>query len=216
MTQPGETSNPDTVSFGNARESQPERERPVVQPKPPAESGRPAEPVGGSSGPAMDLTRRALVAVALFTVIALVVAVVALVRSGDSDSSTLPAVETHELSQDQAACLRFGLVERRFDATVPVRQGRESSVLRPGLLRALDRGLAAVDAIAANYPEADYRIIDAFADVGDESAALLAGNATDVNSVSEALGHRKDTVSAARNICLEVAGFDTVDMTPAG
>lgn len=84
------------------------------------------------------------------------------------------------------------------------------------MLRALDRGLAAVDAIAANYPEADYRIIDAFADVGDESAALLAGNATDVNSVSEALGHRKDTVSAARNICLEVAGFDTVDMTPAG
>ncbi len=84
------------------------------------------------------------------------------------------------------------------------------------MLRALDSELAAVDAIAANYPEADYRIIDAFADVGDESAALLAGNATYINSVSESLGHRKEAVSAARDVCLEVAGFDTVDMTPAG
>ncbi len=127
----------------------------------------------------------------------------------------MPAVETHELTQDQAACLRFGLVERRFDFTVPVRQGGEGSVLRAGLLQALDSELAAIDAIAASYPEADYRIIDAFADVGDESAALLSGNATYLNSVSEALGYRKEAVTAARDVCLEVAGLDTVDMTPA-
>ena len=146
------------------------------------------------------------------TLIALVVAVS--IWANDPEPVALPAVETHELTQDQAACLRFGLVERRFDLTTPVRQGGGGSELREGLVRALDSELAAVDAIAAGYPEADYRIIDAFAEVGDESAALLSGSATSVNSVSEALGYRKEAVNAARDVCDEVAGFDTVDMTP--
>ncbi len=166
----------------------------------------------------MDPTRWALLAMGVITVVVLVVAVA--MWANDDYESTLLAVETHELTQDQAACLRFGLIERRFDATVPVRQGggastfRGGSTLRPGLQQALDNEITAIDAIASSYPEADYRIINAFADVGDESAALLSGNGTYINSVSEALDFRKETGGTARDVCLEVAGFDTIDMAP--
>ncbi len=210
MTQPGETSNPDTVSFGNARESQPERERPVVQPKPPAESGRPAEPVGGSSGPAMDLTRRALVAVAFFTVIALVVAVVALVRSGDSDPTSLLATETHGLTEDQAACLRFSLVESRFTATRPNRTPEYG--LSSAWSRALDAEISGLDAIATNYPAAHYRIVVAINEIADASAVVVSGNIR--QGFSDPLAERADLIASARDVCSDVASFDTERLVP--
>lgn len=213
MTQPTEPSDADEVTFGNPRRSQAAGERSVAEPVGPAEPVEPVESVGPSR-PAMNATRWALVAMGIVTATALITAVLALTSDDDAELTALPVVESHGLTEEQAACLRFALVESRFAATAPT--GTPRFGLSGRWVRALDSELAALDTIAAHYPGADYRIIGAVGDVADESAGLLSGQATATGTLSSAVDDRQEAVNRADDLCLDVADFDTVELAPAG
>ncbi len=149
-------------------------------------------------------------AMGVLTVLALAAAVAVWTSDEDSELTSLLAAETHGLTEDQAACLRFGLVESRFTATTPNRTPRFS--LRSIWSRALDAEISGLDAIAANYPAAHYRIIVAINKIADASALIVSGNIR--QGFSDPLEERADLVASARDVCSDVAHFDTERLVP--
>jgi hypothetical protein len=150
----------------------------------------------------------ALAVVAALASVLLAVAVVA--DRGSAAPTRLPAVESHRLDPDQAACLQFGLVMRRSTALrLTVALGRFQG-LDPGVVPLLDDEVEALDAIASAHPEADQRLVAAFDEVARQGAAVLAYD--DQLGYRTAVTNRSATAATARDECRDIAGFDVEEL----
>lgn len=158
----------------------------------------------------LDRDRRTIIVLIAVALAAVIVAVVGVASRDDQAAIELPAVESHGLDPDEAACFAYGLIEKRFD----VRLGQEgfdtpdpTEVLGP-----LNQEIQALDELAADHPEADYRLITAFAAVADAGTAL-----TDIDGFApfpSLVAERADAVEAAVAACDDVAGFDVNELEP--
>lgn len=154
----------------------------------------------------------ALIATGTIAVVAVALAIVGWTRGGNGDRIQLN-VESHGLDEDQASCLRFGSVESRFEATVP--QQSPDDPLSPQYRRSLAAELEGLDAVAKEYPAADYRIIRAVTAAADRTAGIIDGAGGGVyRGYSAELDDREKAVEAAGLACQETAGFDTADLAP--
>lgn len=162
-----------------------------------------------SSWTALDRDRRTIIVLIGIAVVALIVALLALTTRSDDTAIELPAVESHGLDPDQAACFAYGLIEQRFD----VRLGSDGFEQDPSEISGeLTQEIQALDNLAANHPEADYRLISVFAAVADAGTVL-----DDVDGFAQyqtAVADRADAVDAAAQECDDVAGFDVDRMEP--
>jgi len=239
MTRPGEprddsasthdhpTSVADTVSFGSGTGP----EQPVPMPDVDEPARRPGEVDAWYSEPdpeaekeqrptwwasrwqgwqTLDRDRRVVIVLVVVAVLALLVALVGMVSRDDNAAIELPAVESHGLNPDEAACFAFGLIENRFD----VRLGPEGfDTPDPTILSGpINQEILAIDDLPANHPEADYQLITAFAAVAD--AATVLSDAEGFADFRSAIADRADAVASAEDACNEVAGFDVTVLEP--
>ncbi len=162
--------------------------------------------------------RLLLGALSIVTVVALAVALAGWTSRAPAPEPavTLPAVESHGLTEDQAACFAFAQIESRADAELgnadPTKLGASSEVAGHALAGEVQR----LDELAAAFPTADYRLIAAFSDVAD-AAVIMAR----VHRYDEYLGagtDRASRITTARDACTSIAGFDTAtrQVTPTG
>lgn len=163
-----------------------------------------------ASWKSLDRDRRTIAVLLAVAVIAVLVALLGVTSRDDETAIELPAVESHGLEPDEAACFAFGLIEKRFE----VRLGPEGfDTSDPSeVTGTLTQELQALDDLAADHPEADYRLITAFAALADANTVLADsdGFADFRSSVSE----RADAVQAAADACDEVAEFDVAELEP--
>lgn len=159
----------------------------------------------------VDRDRRIIIVLAAVTVIALLAIVLGWATRDDTTAIELPAVESHGLNPDEAACFAFGLIENRFEARLESTEGideGDASELSGPVSQEVDE----IDDLAAEHPEADYRLITAFAAVADAGTVLTETDGfADMRS---AASERADAVDAAGDACDEVAGFDVADLEP--
>lgn len=126
--------------------------------------------------------------------------------SDTSRPTTLPVVETHGLTADQAACLDVALVMNRAAALdLEVRLGKYQA-LDPVAGRDLRTEIVQLDAIPRHHPEADRRLVDSMLQIADEGSAVIA--ARDVLAYRESVTGWAATNADTRRLCLEVADFD--------
>jgi hypothetical protein len=159
----------------------------------------------------VDRSRAFLAVSALVTVTALNVALVGwATRSSDIDNAVAAATqrETHGLTENQAACFAFSRAEARVAAVLgaasPVGVGPERGALR--------REVRTLDGISHAYPDADYRLIVAFHEVGNSSVKILTAGKTLLST--ELQTQRFTLLVAARDACAEIGSFDTRTSTP--
>jgi len=159
----------------------------------------------------VDRDRRIIIVLAAVTVLALLATAIGLTDRDDSAAIELPAVESHGLNPDEAACFAFGLIQNRFEARLESTEGideGDSSELSGPVSQEIDE----IDDLAAEHPEADYRLITAFAAVADAGTVLTETDGfADLRSAAD---ERVDAVAAAGDECDEVAGFDVDDLEP--
>lgn len=161
---------------------------------------------------AVDRDRRLVAVLCGVAVVALVVALVGLVTDDQQPPVELPAVESHGLDHDQAACFDYARTENRLVARVSddALDDPESGEL----IAPLNAEVDALDSIASRYPEADYQLISAFAAVADASAAILEIEA-DID-FDAALEARETALEDADRACADVGGFDVDELAPVG
>ena len=158
----------------------------------------------------LDRDRRIIVVLIAVAVIALIAAILGLANRDDSTAIELPAVESHGLNPDEAACFAFGLIENRFEVRLDP-AGFETS--DPSELSGpINQEIQAIDNLASEHPEADYRLITAFAAVAD--AGTIIADTDSLTTFRTAVSDRADAVAAASGRCDEVAGFDVADLEP--
>lgn len=139
------------------------------------------------------------------------VALITWVGRQEPPPSALPAVESHRLDEDQAACLGFGLVMRRSDALqVTLGLGRYQG-LDPDVLPPLADEVSDLDDLPAAHPGADLRLIRAFDIVADNGAAVLEYD--DQFEYRTAVTNRSGATASAGERCLEIADFDVRTLT---
>jgi hypothetical protein len=165
-----------------------------------------------AAGRRLDRSRAFATAAVLITVTALNLALVGWVtrEAGDGNAADASSSRaTHGLTEDQASCFAFSRAEARIAAVLgaisPIGIGPERAALRDEV--------AALDAIGADYPSADYRLIVAFHEVGNSSVKLLRAGPRSFYS-KELENQRYMLLVAARETCDEIAGFDTQTSTP--
>jgi hypothetical protein len=159
---------------------------------------------------ALDRERRLVVVLAVVAGLALVVAVAALATDDGAPPVELPAVESHGLDEDQAACFDFARTQSRLDALVSDLDISESD----DFLGPLSDEVEALDTLPSRYPEADYRLVAAFSAVADASATLVETD--EVFTVGGSIELRQTAVEDAVELCREVAGFDVEELEPTG
>jgi len=161
---------------------------------------------------ALDRERRLVAVLCGVAVVALVVALVGLVTDDPEPPVQLPAVESHGLDPDQAACFDYARIEDRLVARVS-----DDSLGDPDsgdLIAPLNAEVDALDSIASRYPEADYVLISAFAAVADSSAAILEIEAAfEFDAAMEA---RETALEGAAEACADVGDFDVDELAPTG
>lgn len=157
-----------------------------------------------------DRDRRVIIVLAGISAVALVATVLGLATRGSETPVQLPTVQSHGLDVHAAACFAYGRVERRLAAELGAAGLAESSedLGRVPMTEEID----ALDGLAAEYPEADYRLIVAFADVADTSVRLL--NAEQGFEFEEARNDRLQALDAAQSACAEISGFDVAKLQP--
>jgi hypothetical protein len=120
--------------------------------------------------------------------------------------TTLPVVESHQLSADQAACLAAGLVMRRSNVLdLELRLGKYQT-LEPDAGVDLQTETDAFDEIAPQHPAADERLTRAFAEVADEATTAIG--ARDVIAYRDGVSGWAAARSVVAQRCLEIAEFD--------
>jgi hypothetical protein len=133
--------------------------------------------------------------------------------SADQLSST-SGVETHQLTVDQAACLRFGLVTSRSDTSQLGLLLASYSTLDPGAADLLRSEIRELDEIGGDFPDADFRLVNSVAMAADADALVLArGNVITFRSV---VNQRVEALSETEKVCRQVAGFDTTALDVTG
>jgi hypothetical protein len=154
----------------------------------------------------LDRDRRVLVAGALLTAAALVAAVAGWALNGSPEQPSFhlaeATVDTHGLSQSQAACERFSTIERIVE-TSAIERYNVGLPPDPAVMR---RSVRSFDAIAGEFPAADYRLIAAFSAVSDHTMRLLHG-APGADPDANTAGFT--ALGAARRACIDVAAYDT-------
>lgn len=140
-------------------------------------------------------------------VVVLVAAIVGwAVRDGSDAGPVSDVYESHGLPADQAACFGYGRIEQRAAATL----SDDFDASERQVVAALSAEVERLDALAGSYPEADYRLIDAFDAVAASSQAYL----DDDDPRADALILRETAAGAAAATCEDVAGFDVVAQQP--
>jgi len=165
---------------------------------------------------AEDGSRLVRVLAAVAAVAAVLVAVITWTGRPGPTPDAPPALESHGLDADQAACLGFGLVMRRSDALqVTLGLGRYQG-LDPDVLPPLTEEVSDLDDLAAGHPGADPRLIRAFDLVADNGAAVL--DYDDQFDYRTSVTNRSGAASIAGEACLDVAEFDvrTLEVREAG
>jgi hypothetical protein len=163
-----------------------------------------------SAWKAQDRDRRTIIVLIAVAIGALLVALIAVTSRSSTTAVQLPAVESHGLDHDQAACLAYGLIEQRF--TVRLGSAGFDAVDPSEISGELSQEIQALDNLAANHPEADYQLITAFAAVANAGTVL-----DDVDGFARyqtAVAERADAVEAAARACDQVAGFDVDELEP--
>lgn len=155
--------------------------------------------------------RLPLALLAVVTVCALATAAIVLWRAVPS-----AAGGAHGLDADRAACLDFGLFERRMEMSITRKAQHDLDLPTVTQTRKRLRGeIKALDALVREHRSADYRLVDSFSAVADASAAALVeprvGGASDY--FVDGLVGRFDAVDAAKQRCVR-AGFDAEDLEP--
>jgi hypothetical protein len=143
--------------------------------------------------------------------VSLCMALLAWADRGDADvqAAQVPG-EQHQLGPDQAACLRYGLVTTRSETRSLTVVLGSYSTLDPTAADLLRTEVRELDAIGGDYPEADFRLINAVAAAADADALVLARGSTVVyRSTVTGRGQALSEVEAA---CREIAAFDTTEL----
>jgi hypothetical protein len=164
-----------------------------------------------ASGRRLDRSQVFVTVSALVTVTALNAALVGwATRSSDDGNAAAATAQraTHGLTENQAACFAFSRAEARVAAVLgaasPVGVGPERGALR--------REVQTLDGISLQYPDADYRLIVAFHEVGNSSVKILTAGRTLLST--ELQTQRFTLLVAARDACAQVGSFDTRTATP--
>jgi hypothetical protein len=118
------------------------------------------------------------------------------------------------LSVDRAACTKFGLVVMRTETAIPSVALLGVDPERRDFTAWLPSEVSDLDAIAREYPGADYRLIDSLARVADGSALVLASDSS--ASLLEHVLARADAVNDGHSACRAIAAFDTHRLEPTG
>lgn len=138
-----------------------------------------------------------------------IVAVASAAWAWTADSTrptTLPVVESHQLSADQAACLEAGLVMRRSNVLdLELRLGKYQT-LEPDAGVDLQTETDGFDDIAPQHPGADQSLTRAFAEVADEGTATIGAH--DVFAYRDGVSGWAAARSTVAQRCLEIAEFD--------
>jgi hypothetical protein len=129
-------------------------------------------------------------------------------QTADRDGASVP----RGLSVDQAACTKFGLVVMRTQTAIPSVALLGIDPERRDFTAWLPAEVSDLDAIAREYPGADYRLIDSLARVADESALVVAPDSA--ASLLERVIARADAVNEAHSACRTIAAFDTHRLEP--
>ena len=117
---------------------------------------------------------------------------------------------THDLTADQAACLRFGLIVHRSEAHELTLELGKYSTLDPDASLRLRDEIAELDRVGAEYPTADYRIVGSVADSADASALVLARG--HVVTFQSAVAGRSAALARTAALCTDLTGVDTVNL----
>jgi hypothetical protein len=118
---------------------------------------------------------------------------------------------THQLTPDQAACLRFGFVTSRSAARQLGTVLGSYSTIDPEAASQLRREVDALDEISADNPDADYRLVASIAASADAGAAVLVIGG--LETYREAVAERAQAIAQAEELCRTLAGFDTSTLT---
>jgi hypothetical protein len=120
--------------------------------------------------------------------------------------TTLPVVESHGLTVDQATCLDLATVMSRSQANdLEVTLGKYQG-LDPVAELDLRREIAELDSATVSHPEADRRLVTVIREVADDGSAVIA--ASDSVAYRTAVTGWAASASDARSRCLELADFD--------
>jgi hypothetical protein len=130
-------------------------------------------------------------------------------RDRTDDSGTAASAETHGLSEDQAACFAFARIESRVSAIIGTAQHDVDNLERSTLKSEIDL----LDRLASDYPSADYRLMVGFHEVADASVRFIASRFTEHSR--DLSSQRLLILNAARDLCVDVAHFDTRAAQPA-
>ncbi len=166
------------------------------------------EPQGSSRVLAAADRHRAslLVGLGWVGVTALVVAALGLATGDDPPTAFAVAAspdESHGLSSDQAACFGFSRIESRVRAVL----GSESPIGIGPERHTIVTEIKSLDALGADYPSADYRLVAAFAGVANASVRL--SQAQEPRDFDELVVERFNELTHARDACRSITDFDT-------
>lgn len=112
-----------------------------------------------------------------------------------------------ELTAEQAACRRFAEVVNRSEAQRLSVQLGSYSTLDPAAGGVLQTQLDELDPIPAAFPSADFRVVDSVARITDAGWAVLAS--ASIRDYRVMVSDWSASISAARTVCADDAGFDT-------
>jgi hypothetical protein len=131
-----------------------------------------------------------------------------------SDARHRSAAGPNDLSIDQAACLRFGLVAARSDAYhLGVALGSYSTI-DPDAAARLREEVAALDALPSSFPAADYRLIRSMSESADAGSLVLANGG--LVTYRELVSSRSAAMAKTAELCHDLAGFDTAALSVDG
>jgi hypothetical protein len=158
----------------------------------------------------LERERRVLLAGAAATAVLLLVATAGWVFNQPVHQPEPPvaaaAVDTGGLSQDQAICAAFSRIQGEVAQSMIERY----NVGRPPSRQLFRKEVVRLDALAADYPAAHYRLVAAFAAVADYVATLLHGlSGSDQHGTTPGY----TTLATAHRVCLDIAGYDTASAT---
>jgi hypothetical protein len=122
--------------------------------------------------------------------------------------------EHHQLTAEQAACLRFGLVTSRSDTRHLSLLLGSYSTLDPTAENLLHAEVRDLDEIGGDFPDADFRLINSVSDAADADAVVLARGGTIV--YRSAVNRRAQSLTEAEAACRDLADFDTTSLRVVG
>jgi hypothetical protein len=147
--------------------------------------------------------------------VSLCLAAIAWAGRGSADEApSNGAGEHHQLTADQAACLRFGLVASRSDTRHLSMLLAAYSTLDPTAEKLLHAEVRDLDEIGGDFPEADFRLINSVSDAADADAVVLARVGTIV--FRSAVNRRAQSLADADAACRDIAQFDTTSLRVVG